>query len=414
MNRKSLKIKIFIIGIAILFFTGLILHGVHFDNEAATSYKITDHPGLKVEALGSQDGCYLYPERHGYYAVSLQWKEEEPLQYYEVSTFLDITDAICLDLPLGFTGNLQNDINAWRLQPLMLSGEEGTAATVKRVILTDEYGKGEQKLLLGDESHKWSGRMQAGPLQLRKCIDSGYLFWTSDDGKIEFLMLREDLQKLGISEETVQKLMKELSKLRESLVYLSGDYEPFDGKTRFVFTEELTFTGLAGNPIYINRLALEQLFQGELTSRLVGRNHPLFVLCHEMSHTFDFSKDLEGECGYTFDRELFASLKAIYALELCGYQLEFDLLRVVPGIETGVYNYESLLALILQGVEEKQLPESWLHDITKELRRTDINAGANVKYDLFVKWMKEHADLDLQEYLGEKGWDTVVKAMKKE
>ena len=137
-----------------------------------------------------------------------------------------------------------------------------------------------------------------------------YKLVTSPDKTVEFIIKADDFSK----EETdkLSAWSEDLQLYRQQLYQLTGERQPYDGKTIFDFTEQIDYYGLAGNPIFMN--------SSNLTKDLsTDKSVCIWKYIHEMSHTFD---GIEGSYignTWNFDSELFANLKMLYVMENNGF-----------------------------------------------------------------------------------------------
>lgn len=136
---------------------------------------------------------------------------------------------------------------------------------------------------------------------------------TSPDKTVEFIIKADDFSK----EETdkLSTWSEDLQLYRQQLYQLTGERQPYDGKTIFDFTEQIDYYGLAGNPIFMN--------SSNLTKDLsTDKSVCIWKYIHEMSHTFD---GIEGSYignTWNFDSELFANLKMLYVMENNGLSFQ--------------------------------------------------------------------------------------------
>lgn len=70
----------------------------------------------------------------------------------------------------------------------------------------------------------------------------------------------------------------------------------------FVFNENISHSGLSGQIIYINHSEIEDLFSQNIEDTTTINNF-ISLLCHEMSHRFDFDTDFKSTFEYCFDKE---------------------------------------------------------------------------------------------------------------
>ena len=140
-----------------------------------------------------------------------------------------------------------------------------------------------------------------------------YKLVTSPDKTVEFIIKADDFSK----EETdkLSTWSEDLQLYRQQLYQLTGERQPYDGKTIFDFTEQIDYYGLAGNPIFMN--------SSNLTKDLsTDKSVCIWKYIHEMSHTFD---GIEGSYignTWNFDSELFANLKMLYVMENNGLSFQ--------------------------------------------------------------------------------------------
>lgn len=224
------------------------------------------------------------------------------------------------------------------------TGEDGWAA-VKRIVRLDANGEGRLSVTLNAACSEFE---LFDPIVRSLDEDADYAL-LGNESDIELIFLKADLEKLAPDQVSLEQLIGRLSALRRSIKSLCGDYEPYGGMTRFVFAESIPFSALAGDPIYVNRDELAYFLTDlEANDRSIDKNHPIAVLCHEMSHTFDFAGSSHETAGYCFDKELFAAFKQLYALRSNGYAVDYDFLADSPDLADRIYNYEVLLRRIVE------------------------------------------------------------------
>lgn len=74
-----------------------------------------------------------------------------------------------------------------------------------------------------------------------------YKLVTSPDKTVEFIIKADDFSKEETDKLSVWS--EDLQLYRQQLYQLTGERQPYDGKTIFDFTEQIDYYGLAGNPI---------------------------------------------------------------------------------------------------------------------------------------------------------------------
>ena len=185
-----------------------------------------------------------------------------------------------------------------------------------------------------------------------------YKLVTSPDKTVEFIIKADDFSK----EETdkLSTWSEDLQLYRQQLYQLTGERQPYDGKTIFDFTEQIDYYGLAGNPIFMN--------SSNLTKDLsTDKSVCIWKYIHEMSHTFD---GIEGSYignTWNFDSELFANLKMLYVMENNGLSFQDSsekgadaYLKYSAGntLKNGIYSSDGFLYLLICRLREVQ-PDYW-------------------------------------------------------
>ncbi len=336
-----------------------------------------------------------------------------PNQFYRITFRIDFSNAEFASMNVQIVGAQTLDINYNQVLLCNVEKNEYGIVEIGRVILLDEAGEGSLTVNIGDESHVWKGKVQIAETEISAVEENEeYCIVKSKDETIEFLLCKEDLSAYNIEKENLVNLANQISELRAKLVGFMDGRQPFDGVTRYVFTEHISHTGLAGNPIYINREQMESLFQTlnqAIQKKPVGKQSILFVLCHEMSHTFDFADPVTADCGYTFDREFFATLKAIYALQMGGYDLEKDFLDSEELLEQKTYSDESLMSAMLRILQVDEKPENWkqIGETLCELWNGDESIDSNEKFWRFMLLLQEKSDIDFSQEFSEEEWNTI-------
>lgn len=185
-----------------------------------------------------------------------------------------------------------------------------------------------------------------------------YKFVTSPDQTVEFILKANDFSK-----EETEKLsawLEDLQLYRQQLYKLTGERQPYDGKTIFDFTEEIDYYGLAGNPIFMN--------SSNLTKDLsTDKNVCIWKYIHEMSHTFDGIEGSQIKNTWNFDSELFANLKMLYIMENNGLYFQngsekgtdtYLKYSVSNTLKNGIYSSDGFLYLLMCKLREVQ-PDYW-------------------------------------------------------
>ncbi len=308
-------------------------------------------------------------------------------------------DSTQNNVSVKITPDKDTDFNAEQIKATEVAPRE--RIRIQQVIKTDNNGNANVEIKMKAPAVLKEGQVYISDVLITP-IDEHmeYVLLQSDNGKVICVFLKEDIEKYEMSIQKLEDILEELSVLRDKLQYISGDYQPFDDVSRFVFTESMNFSGLAGNPIYINREDLDILLSECCNAKkedTLTRNSLMFLLCHEMSHTFDFSDETNNECGYTFDREFFANIKAIYALKECGYSLEENFFVTSPGLKDGVYNQQDFSAHFTEILCVDRNMEC-LRTVLSRMRDNNIDAPKNEKFRLFEEYLFEYGNIKMEDF----------------
>ena len=185
-----------------------------------------------------------------------------------------------------------------------------------------------------------------------------YKLVTSPDKTVEFIIKADDFSKEETDKLSVWS--EDLQLYRQQLYQLTGERQPYDGKTIFDFTEQIDYYGLAGNPIFMN--------SSNLTKDLsTDKSVCIWKYIHEMSHTFDGIEGSQIGNTWNFDSELFANLKMLYVMENNGLSFQDSsekgadaYLKYSAGntLKNGIYSSDGFLYLLICRLREVQ-PDYW-------------------------------------------------------
>ena len=195
------------------------------------------------------------------------------------------------------------------------------------------------------------------------------------------------------------------------MVTLSDGYNPFDGVSSFVFTEDIEYTALAGDPIYVDCDAVDVLFSGfSEESQDISKSDTAFVLVHELSHTFDCLPN--GDFAqYCFDKEFFATLRAISVLKSNEYKIDESFLTNKPKLESGFYNYEVFMWRILSELNLWDTTDwSVINDTINDLRDdTSIVQGSEADVlKAFLNKLSQHSGIDMNAVFTDKEMEVIM------
>ena len=414
---KVKKIYILLV-LVLLLFTGSCdkKANVEFDNDSLDSISI-------IEAQGQENFNNFHMANHDdsqilradvYTTASLAYRIEdgEPFSLYVISVTADVTDAVSQDsknieISINVTG--ENDVNGRFTSSIPVSSKNGVK-TIKRVVKLDKLGQASIAVNVGTSNNKIKGKLEITcPSAILLSNDTDYLTVTNEEQNIQFIFYRKDIyETTSINNEDLECLIEKLAQLRRSIKDLVGGYEPYNGVTQYVFTENIPYTALAGDPIYINKSELENLFynlEQANMSTAVHKKDLLRILCHELSHTFD--NHLIASC--VFDREFFAIMKELYAFNINGYELQDDFISRSPALSSGIYSYESFLGALL---EHMNLLEdnnwSYIKETLLSLKENESGLSNAEKFQRFIGVLSDKSGVNLREKFSESEWQTLV------
>ena len=372
-------------------------------------------PSIKViETLGGASGfsrktqddrILLSSESYASTVLSYQVAGGAPRQFFAV-------DVKATDENLSFRDPKQTSVSIKVSQNYDQNGSQTSsvlpdasgkqALHLQRVVKLDSRGCSAFSLQIGSSDNLAKGSLAvAAPTGQYLIDDSDYVFRASKDKTVEFVFYKKDVSSAADAK-IVDYLLERLSRLRKSLKSLCSGHSPYGGVTQFIFTENIPYTALAGNPIYVDHAELAALLsraKAEAASHDIHQDDTLCVLCHEMSHTFDFRGSTSQVAGYVFDREFFAILKEVYAFQDNGYTINKNFFGDVPPLSSGIYSYDGFLSSLLKKLY-LQRTNNWdcIKEVLSSLRAGDQRLSDAEKFVLFIKTLsrKEGADISTQ------------------
>ena len=361
---------------------------------------------------------FVYVSLNKYSAMSLKYGIEggEPNQFFVVSIDVNIKNSSSqnnfLHNNISLNVDEAYDLNGKVTSSVPIKTDDDNIFKYKRVIKLDNEGKSSFSICIGKDSDKVKGEvciMNVTGSYLND--DSDYSVYLSKDKDIQFIFYKNDVSHIASSE--INFFIEELSVLRKSIKYLVGSHEPYDGITQYIFTESIPYTALAGNPVYINYDETDKFLRDLLESNThhsIKKNNFLFVLCHEMSHTFDYIESGNKIFGYVFDKEFFATLKAIYSLYVNGYNIDYQFLNSLPDLSSGIYNYESFLNSILKKLKLLESDSNWLpiRETLIFLQTNNLDSNNFTKFNNFFNVLSIKGNFRIQGMFNEKEWNTVL------
>ena len=287
--------------------------------------------------------------------------------------------------------------------------------TLKRVAKTDSNGLLRFGVRLGSLDNNVIGTGKITRVKIIPVIeDSDYSLITSQDGSIRMVFKDADIKKTGISPDYLKDLAELYSGFRKDLLWLVGT-EPYDGITDYVLTETFDYYGLAGNPIYINEQSVEQDLNDLVLSDNASDSNVLWGYVHEMSHTFDGIESNNINGIWNFDKEFFATLKAVYVLGHNGYGMGYDEysgdkildhFKSSDTLKNGVYSSDGFLYSLMSLLYEHD-NYAWNHIHKVFIRLNNMEAESltdSEKFALFIDTLSDELGCSVKSLFSDKEW----------
>lgn len=304
------------------------------------------------------------------------------------------------------------DINGRWIGEKIISNDTNTIA-VKRVVKLNNEGKLNINLQIGNSQNNATGRWEVSLMEVVPIgDDNDYAVYTSDNQSVEAVFMRDSIADFT-QHEQIQKNIELLCVIRDSIKAFVGGKEPYEGTTTYICTELVPYSGLAGNPIYINYGDVDKLLGSlyiEKVTRELKKTDFISVFCHEMSHTFDGINSTNIDAPYNFEKEFFALLKQVYALNDVGFSLDPEYIGAKPSLDTGIYSYEVFLSEIMQFLDLPENDENWQH-IKSTMYEFDLakDCGVLEAFSTFIDNLSNKSGVDLKNCFGDKAWETLYK-----
>lgn len=269
---------------------------------------------------------------------------------------------------------------------------------INRVVKLNAFGETTFSVVFGEKKHFIKGDLiikQLSAISISK--DERYICMQSQDQTVTFVLFREDALEYV---ETLKACLEKFSLIRSDLKKMTGGFEPSDDGTCILFTENISYTALAGDPIYINHAEVADLFarmEENQNTKVLAKDDFFTIICHEMSHTFDVGI-VSGGSTYAFDREFFAILKEVVCLKQEGYVLNDSFFEFPTALKEGIYNYESLAYVVTQTIEENcTVPEDAVREIIISLKSEALSLSVPEQFSLFVNVLSDEIGLSTSE-----------------
>lgn len=386
-----------------------------FKLPAIRSVKDSDEKTSSFLRKDQNNVINLNSERYGDASLNYQITGGVSNQFFVVDIRVAIDNLSFQNskqLSVSIKADQNYDQNGAQASSVLLDAGSGQSLRLQRIVKLDSRGRSAFSLVVGSDDNLAKGSLTViNPTGKYLVDDSDYVIRFSKDKTVEFVFSKKDIHGTT-NDKCVNYLLEKLSKLRKSLVSLCDGYDPYGGVTQFIFTENIPYTALAGDPIYVDHAELAELLlqtKTAMASRTIHQDDTLCVLCHEMSHTFDFSGSGNQVAGYVFDREFFAILKEVYAFQDNGYTISSDFFGAVPPLSSGIYSYDGFLQGLLTKLCLRQ-PADWIHmkKALTALRSSDPKATDAEKFAAFVKKLSKESGVSVSARFTQVEWKTIL------
>lgn len=304
-----------------------------------------------------------------------------------------------------------------------IPGDDRGWVKLRRVVKLDSQGKLTFQLRTGWSKNKMKGTVLFDQIKVTPIKeDKKYLLYTSTDGTIRMVFRKADVVRSGISSQKISDWLDVYAKLRQSMKWLIGNSEPYEGTTDFILTEKLTHYGLAGNPIYINCAEVSNELSKIELDATADHNNLLWGLVHEMGHTFDGVASNKLDLRWVFDDEFFATLKCVYSFYDNGYgfggnsfvgeEVYLNFSKALS-LSSGVYNYEGFMFQLLEIMNTLDSNGGWValqktFISFKELPMEDVPKTNIDRFMLFIKLLSENSGLEIEKQFTPKEWKVLI------
>jgi hypothetical protein len=276
---------------------------------------------------------------------------------------------------------------------------------VKRIVKLDNSG--ESLFYLNMKALKGKISLTSPKITLLS-DDSDFVVFSSKENDIEMVFFYDDVADMKSID--IQDLTNDLSILRKSIKEFVGYIEPYNGITQFIFTENIAYTALAGNPIYVNRAELAEVFFDNKNHDVVKKENTLAILCHEMSHTFDFIDQHNTNVNYLFDKEFFAILKLLFAFYINGYPIDYDFLSNDPPLNSRIFNHECFLRHLAEDLSLLEKPDNWeyIQNVLHKMRSINSEYSKYEMLNAFIEALINECGINIYQNFNEIEWETVL------
>ncbi len=354
------------------------------------SYSITQENSLQIKIPSYQSLSASYSISGG-----------EPYALCSISVSADtslLSSSDLLDSRFFLQTEQTHDINSKTVVSESSPSESGLH-TAKRLIRLDENGKAEFSIKFGDKNVQAQGTLTiSAPICISAENDPDYKIYRSSEKNIRFVFYSSDVEKHALSDSAAQEMAERMALFSDCFCLLTGHENVFGECLDFVFTENIPYTALAGNPIYINRAELPYMITAmekeySDSDHILEKTDCTAILCHELSHVYDTVVFPNTQAEYCFDKEFFAALKQIFVLKKCGYKISDNFMSNAPVLSSGIYNYEVFIKRLIDAAEQDGA-DSWsvMSQTLKKLS-LPISPAQSVfeRYNLFMDTLEEQS-----------------------
>lgn len=297
------------------------------------------------------------------------------------------------------------DINGSRTTSIVKSN--GNYGEITHILKLNSNGESGFSVSLNTKSD-YFGKIELEPLKILNISEDNDLdVIESKDKSVSFIAYKSDFSESAVTYEKCSELTEQLANMRASLEKFTGDNE--NKNVQYVFTENVSHTGLSGELIYIDNAQMFSLFENTEDKNAINKESLISVLCHEMSHKFDEFDSQGNSSEYCFDKEFFAILKEMYALYDCGFDIDEDFLGSTNYLAKGIYNYQDFLNRFLSALDVFESPKNWsfVSKVITDLRSINDEMSEGEKMMGFIEHTSDVSGIDISRLLGESEWQTV-------
>lgn len=275
------------------------------------------------------------------------------------------------------------------------------------VFLSDKNGEYAFKVSVGSDENLFCGEIKLEFLNICLAELSDGLKVIADNAEgVTFIFNDKDYNDMESIKMNAETYLEKCANLKRNLINFA---DADNREIVFVFNEHIPSTGLSGQLIYINYSELEKLFSEEITNSPTIESF-ISVLCHEMSHTFDYDCDFQNIYEYCFDKEFFTILRQFYALTQEGYLIDYDYLGVESYLSNNIYNYQDFLKVYLKSVDVLAKQDNWLivKEFIVEHQRFNNSLNDIDKVNMLVSETSKKCGYDIVTKIGDKQYKTII------